>query len=876
MTGQSSVDHIYLIHHSHTDIGYTHDQPIVWELHRRFIDAALDECERTLASDDDASFRWTIETTAILEHWLRTSSDRQIARFVDLARAGRVEVTAMPLNVTPLYDVDQLIESFRPLRLIRDELGLPVEHAMNSDVNGETWPLADLLLDLGIRALSMSINTHFGGPLEPHPLAFHWQGPSGRSILAWNGFSYGLARALGIGRDARQLAEEFWPRLDAWLASIDYPLPVLMLQIYHPFGDNGSADGHLSEFVRRWNTLSGTPRLRIALPREWWRVVAAHSDRLPVLRGDWTDYWNFGCGSTAREVAINRASRGRLFVADAAWSAVAALGGEDSPVRQVPPGTREAAHLALNLFDEHTWGADGSIRRPQDEDTIAQGQHKAGYAYSARSLSLFFARDGIAELARRVQREPADRLLVFNPLPWERTIGGLVPDPDPTRQRGSADDPTASRHYLDRSVSPLPRLVLTPTRVPAFGYAVVASSDLTTPTVVVDDATSVEYQRHGLTFDRQRGGIRSWFDREIGRELVDLASGLAFHGFVHERVVAGSHPWPRRLLFERTELDLPPYRGWNPNWPAERRAATKVLDHRVERSPLGIRVVQRLEAPGVRGLTQEVFLPSYADHVELTSSYEMTDETGPEATYLAFPFDVPNPRVRLDLGGQTLEPEREQLPGACHDYFTVQRWVDLSNRDFGVYVACPTTPMVQLGGFHFGKKQSHFALERALLLGWPTNNYWETNFAASQPGLVTARYAILPHRGPFDEAAAHRFGLEQAIPASFQHLGEDPVSGPPLPGRGTLLELPDAPVLTLRVKPADDDDGLIVRLLNASDATATAYVGSGLLRIRAAKRCDLLEHRSESVPVEAGRAAIDLPPRGLAAVWLMVERPALT
>jgi len=51
------IEAIYLIHHSHTDIGHTHDQPVVWDLHRRFIDAALDQCERDAGSDADHAFR---------------------------------------------------------------------------------------------------------------------------------------------------------------------------------------------------------------------------------------------------------------------------------------------------------------------------------------------------------------------------------------------------------------------------------------------------------------------------------------------------------------------------------------------------------------------------------------------------------------------------------------------------------------------------------------------------------------------------------------------------------------------------------------------------------------------------------------------------
>lgn len=102
-----------------------------------------------------------------------------------------------------------------------------------------------------------------------------------------------------------------------------------------------------------------------------------------------------------------------------------------------------------------------------------------------------------------------------------------------------------------------------------------------------------------------------------------------------------------------------------------------------------------------------------------------------------------------------------------------------------------------------------------MLLGWVTNTYWETNFRAQRPGLVTARYHVQPYAGAFDEAQAHRFGLEAARDALLlQHLGE-PTPQTPWPATGSLLVLPQPPVLTLHVQPVDDH--IVVRLLNASD-----------------------------------------------------------
>jgi hypothetical protein len=215
-----------------------------------------------------------------------------------------------------------------------------------------------------------------------------------------------------------------------------------------------------------------------------------------------------------------------------------------------------------------------------------------------------------------------------------------------------------------------------------------------------------------------------------------------------------------------------------------------------------------------RPIDQSVFLPDFADYNEC-EEHGIWGWIHPEAMYMLYPFDIPQAIARLDLGGQAAVVGDEQLPGVCRDYFTAQHWVDLSNSELGITVALPENPVVQFGNFHFGDNQSEFRLDRSMLLGWITNNYWEVNFRAHQPGRVRARYRILPHRGSFNEAQAHRCGIEAAYAQPlFQQMGE-PTSGKELlPGTGSLLRLPesissDSPVLTLHVKPAMRRPGLI-------------------------------------------------------------------
>ena len=73
---------------------------------------------------------------------------------------------------------------------------------------------------------------------------------------------------------------------------------------YH---DNGSPQADAPDFIRRFNegnASTGGVKLRIGTLSEFFdRMRKEPAETLPTMRGDWTDWWNFGAGSTAHETA---------------------------------------------------------------------------------------------------------------------------------------------------------------------------------------------------------------------------------------------------------------------------------------------------------------------------------------------------------------------------------------------------------------------------------------------------------------------------------------------------------------------------------------------------------------------------------------------
>lgn len=878
------LETLYFIHHSHTDIGFTHEQEVVLDLHCQFIDQAIDLCERTADYPEGSALRWTCECTLPILHWLRRRSSRQIERFLKLERAGRIEVTGLFATLSQCVSHEGTWRQLYPVRKLRADYGMTIRSAMACDINGNHWGLVDALADAEIGSFSMAINENVGraafGSIRPN--GFHWESAAGRRVLVWNGLQYNNNQYFGIPTDYERATCEL-PRFFDWLEQRGYPHRFCLFQATHnTFNDNGPPDVRLADFVRRWNREGRNPRMEIITLSRFFDELCREPN-LPVHRGEWSDYWNFAATSSAYETQLNRGTERRLAEAECLNAMAPVDDMEFSRKRDLAEGWE----LAL-LYDEHTWCSNVSTSQPWSHATRSQLNQKLNYAYRARSKAQLVRIEAADRLARSVNAPTGRYVLAVNSLPWPRTERLMIPpawlegysgpapqlvlDEIEARPQviGEVHDTVSRVQYLDRedlgeqqSLTRTDSLVSMPIEVPAMGYRLCSADDLR---IAVSDTPragdSAENDHFLVKMDTNRGGVASLFDKRRAREWVDRAHAQSLGGYVYEQVepataenagrggrmaIYGEADWSRFMG----------YRGWHPDWPAKRRGITELVEQTLQRIPGATRLRQVCRAPGLKQLIYEVTLPDESPHLDLHVTLDKLWIEEPEACYLAFPLDLPGATPRYEAVGGVVEPSTDQLPGCNQDFPTIQGWADWSAEREGMTLCSPDAPILMFGGFHFARMHDGRRTSTpAVFVNMAMSNYYHVNYPPAQHGPVTFFYRLCPHDG-FDPVWSSRRAREAANPL-WGHPVKDP--GGSRQAAASLLQITHPSVDLSVCKESETGSGLILRLRNTGSEAAETSVLVPDARFQRAWLCDGLENPRKPVPLNGNMMELTLPP----------------
>jgi hypothetical protein len=848
---------IYLFHHSHTDIGYTELQSRIFKKHAEYLDDVIKFCRETESYPDDARFRWNVEVAWAVENYMKQRPESRVRELFDLVKQGRVEVGAWYLQLSDMFAHEELVRATYFASELARKHGLPITSAMNDDVTGWSWASPQVLSRAGVRYFATGINETRSRAALRRPCAFYWESPDGSRILHWNGEHY-----LFANYDLRihEGEEKSRPALEKYLNGLeargDYPFDLIAFNISAWVTDNCPPGRKLSDVVRDWNGRWAYPKLRLSVLREFFtEFEQKYGGQIPTYKLGWPDYWTDGIASTAFESGLNRLAHNELLTAEKAAAIAASLDREQEyPASEITEGQEISM-----FYDEHTWGAYNSIDEPDSELARGQWAFKSGFAYQAREVGRTLLAKNLGALAGRLKAPAEFSFIVFNPLSWPRTDVARAALPAPlVEKKGQfrlVDQRTgreeASQLIDDRTILFLAR------DIPSMGFAVysIAPGPATAaaPSRKEQAGASLENNFYKLELDAVTGGIQSLFDKQTKSECVDGSSPFKLNQYIYENPEGG------RKAVDNMEKRAE-FKRWSP-------ASARIWAGMT--GPVASSLIARMTAPGCREIETEVILYEALKKIDIVNRLDKEDILVPEAVYFAFPFKIDQGSFVFEIADGQMRPEVDQLPNTTRDWLTVQDWVEVANSTQSLVWSPVEAPLVQFGDINTGKWLKKLEIRNPWVYSYAMNNYWMTNFKASQGGKVTFRYALTSRSSGADATQSTRFGGEVHAPLQ--------VSWIPADSRGVRAETShsffgvDAPnVLIQAIKRAEDGRGLIVRLREVAGRPTEARVRSPFLVGSAtAALVDLREQDERPVPVANGEAVIPLRAFGLETVRIV-------
>lgn len=878
---------IYFVPITHHDLGYTDTIENVLNLYAGFYDDVLRFCDQTSDWPVEAKYRYTLEGTWSLAHFIENRPQETIDRFAAYVRQGRIEIGALFGNeIDSLCGHEQQIRLMYPsFRFVR-QYGGEISVGSITDLPGLSWGLASVLSGADIKYFFAGLPTYFEwGRNDIHtfwdeaailrhgrPDAFRWQGPDGRTVLVYYQGSYGFFSRV-IGPDTYDEVMEALPGMLDEMDGRGSPFDVM--RYIHNGVDNHPPDMRISKVVRQWNEKWAYPKLVVATNAMFFEALDKQCADVRTFCGELphTDYV-VGALSTAKETTINRLTHDKLLSAEKAATIASLVCNQPYPSEKIA-----RAYDDVLLYDEHTWGKDYPAGELQDW----AWNEKSRYAYRAAGLAQSILSGGLESIARNVRLEQSGRhIVVFNPLAFDRTdvvrvtkfaVGGPFDLIDAATGQAvpcqvvELDGPLAAVPYAPHRWArgqfkrhELFDLVFVAERVPSLGYKTYrivpresAPERESGPAVT---GNTIENRFFRVMLDPQTGAIASLYDKDLSRELVDREAPDKLNQFVAKWVQTSKREGPAC---------------------AEIRTGQK--------GPVCASLVARGSGPGCPQIVQEVVLYDRIKRIDLFNRI-LKDSTPLLEIYFAFPFEVDAPAFRFEGSNSVIEPLRDQFPGSNSNYYAVQHWASVSNPDVGITLSPVESHLIEFGGLwpcyvsqaHHGVTAPDFGqpfvtpeqLTNGYMYAFVLNSNFRTNFQPVQQSDLLFRYSLTSHDGPQANRVNRDFGWSAHNP-----LTGVVINGPrqgALDGRASFCRVEPSNVLLTTVKQAEDGQGIIVRLIETDGKATTATLSVTGLNVERAWQANLVEANQAELELADRNVAVPVRAFGIATVRLQ-SRP---
>lgn len=718
---------INLVHHSHTDIGYSDYQEKVIQIHNDNIYKALSLIKKTKNYPKNSQFVWNIESSWAVENFMNIASEDSKNEFLDAVRNGKIVISATYANIlTGLSTPEEMNWICDYSSKLREKYHIPIQTAMMSDVPGMSWSMIPAFAKHNIRYFSNGPNyienmqghgDRIGTTLEQQGnKAFWWLSSSGKdSILFWTcGKGYSSWHGVGQGHIRTEGPEKIANYLFE-LDSLQYPYDMVHWR-YNIVSDNAPTDSTISDFVAEWNEKYISPKLILANATDMFlRFEEKYGKQIPSIKGDFTPYWEDGAYSTAYEETLTREKSEKLLQL------------ENIAIQnhiKINDNDLNRAKRAIVMFHEHTWGAFNSISEPDNPMVVKQWLYKKNFLDSA----LIYIDKIDNQIEELLHKE--NQITVYNTLNWNRTdIVHFESSKNLANYSLKDQDGNSIELFNNNNGS----------------YSFIAQNIPMNGKKTYHFIPKIVYKENkpnkiNFEIDSIYGGIKSLIIN--GLQWVEPTK---YNNLNQPLYIAGLDP--NQFSLPNAPIIEPPFSN------------NLIYSQKV-----------KSELIGTNGVVCTITQYNNLDYLKISTTIDKKTNREKESAHIAFPFSIPNAKVKIGVDNTYITPEEGQIAGANKDFFNVQRWIEIGNEQNGVVMCSPHASLFEIGemvneiknnrGFKEWKKTANSS---STIFIYAMNNYWHTNFKADQEGKVTFDiYLKFYKKG--ENIDANKFGYEITQP----------------------------------------------------------------------------------------------------------------
>jgi len=784
-------------------------------------------------------YRFVMENALNLREYLDRHPDRraEIERFM---REGRMEWGATYTQpYESLLSGEQLVRQvyFGRGWIVRNFPGCDARVYFNPDVPGRSLQMQQILGKAGVPYMVIS---------RYHEGFTRWTSPDGTSVLAYSPGHYGNSSALLNAKPAeaavKAIAEKLaalapryrqggWPAEMPLLHSEDFSKPT----DYRPL-------------IALWNASKPGTSMRYSSARSFFEALDKGRPDFPKVEGERPNLWLYIHGPTHHWAIEAQRRAGRLLPAAEMFSVAAAL--LDGTWSGYP-----AAELAeawrCAVYPDHGWGG--------KEGQITDRLFKKTYEFAADTGEAVLAK-AQASIAGRV-RANADKgtpVVVFNDQAWARSGPVVIEIPKPAGAFTirSAEGEAVISQILAPAFSRDPkteRVEFVARDVPPAGYATYYVKTIggeAQKSVPVVSASPDVYENAFYKALFIGGGLRSLYDKRLGREVLKTDKFLGFEVFTMRSVGNGAGEFGRVQAPTMEGFDSLGRRG--PRWsfvPAESGPVKDVFllrqrmsDCTVEERLIFFKTIKRIDC--------EVALLGWDGSPY--REYRLAVPVAAGAAGRQIVYEVPMGVVEVGkseakgtggpaYGSLVYDQEMSEIRPR-----EVQRFLSAGDGSFGVTL---TTSVAVNDYADPTDGPVGYPVLQAVLLASRRSCHGQGNWYL-QEGDHRYFFSLTTHESGW------RNGYKDGIGAAHELRGVLPASAGSkagLPERESFLNFSAGNILIGTVKKAEDDNGVILRCYDLEGRTADVRLG-GSLRWAGAETTNIIE--LEPKPLPAGKDGI--------------------